>query len=638
MILLQLGNVSKAYGTNTIFENLDLEVKSGETLGIVGKNGAGKSTLMKVMADELTYDSGTISMPKNVSFGYLAQQMTLESEETVRDEMQKPFSDILKMNTDMAEIAEWLAEHEHTHPDYDEKLKRYENIQLEFEHSDGYTIDAQIKSVLTGLQFTETDLERKVEEFSGGQKTRLALGKMLLTKPDLLLLDEPTNHLDMATVEWLEQYLKSYDGAVVIISHDRYFLDRTVDKIYEIELHRGTLYHTNYTNYVKEKEKTHRLRMKQYEREQSEVKRLETFIDKNITRASTSGMAKDRRKKLEMMDRMDKPFIDRSSADFHFTIKRESGNDVLRLKELSIGYDETVLRSDLSFNVDKGERLAILGPNGIGKSTLAKTIAKIIPALSGNIQYGTNVTIGYYDQKQAEFTSQNNVLEELWKEYPQMKESDVRKILGRFLFTQDEVMKQVNSLSGGEKARIQLAKLMLEENNLLILDEPTNHLDIDSKEVLETALENFPGTIIVVSHDRYFIDKIATRVMEIEPHKIMMVDGDYSYFLHKKKEAEFMEVPVEAAAEKKENISDYEAQKQKRNELKRVKKQSEKLEQEIQTLETELTMIEDKLVAPEVFNDYEKAQELNDRLQEINQKLEDLMTEWTEAEELLAEL
>jgi len=638
MILLQLGNVSKAYGTNTIFENLDLEVKSGETLGIVGKNGAGKSTLMKIMADELTYDSGTISMPKNVSLGYLAQQMTLESEDTVRDEMQKPFSHILKMNDDMVEIAAWLAEHEHTHRDYDEKLKRYENIQLSFEHNDGYTIDAQIKSVLTGLQFTEADLGRRVEEFSGGQKTRLALGKMLLTKPDLLLLDEPTNHLDMATVEWLEQYLKSYEGAVVIISHDRYFLDRTVDKIYEIELHRGTLYHTNYTNYVKEKEKTYRLRMKQYEREQSEVKRLETFIEKNITRASTPGMAKDRRKKLEMMDRMDKPFIDRSSADFHFTIKRESGNDVLRLKELTIGYDDTVLRSNLSFNVDKGERLAILGPNGIGKSTLAKTIAKIIPALSGNIQYGTNVTIGYYDQKQAEFMSQNNVLEELWKEYPHMNESVVRKILGRFLFTQDEVLKQVNSLSGGEKARIQLAKLMLEENNLLILDEPTNHLDIDSKEVLEKALENFPGTIIVVSHDRYFIDKIATRVMEIEPHKIMMVDGDYSYFLHKKKEAEFMEVPAKTATEKKENISDYEAQKQRRNELKKVKKQSEKLEQEIQTLETELTMIEDKLVAPEVFNDYEKAQELNDRLQEINQKLEELMTEWTEAEELLAEL
>ena len=638
MILLQLGNVSKAYGTSTIFEHLDLEVKSGETLGIVGKNGAGKSTLMKIMADELTYDSGTISMPKNVTLGYLAQQMTLESEETVRDEMQKPFAHILKMNEDMAVIAQWLAEHEHTHSDYDEKLKRYENIQLNFEHNDGYTIDAQIKSVLTGLQFTEDDLERRVEEFSGGQKTRLALGKMLLTKPDLLLLDEPTNHLDMATVEWLEQYLTSYAGAVVIISHDRYFLDRTVDKIYEIELHRGTLYHTNYTNYVKEKEKTYRLKMKQYEREQSEVKRLETFIDKNITRASTSGMAKDRRKKLEMMDRMDKPFIDRSSADFHFTIKRESGNDVLRLKDLSIGYEQHALREGLSFNVDKGERLAILGPNGIGKSTLAKTIAKKIPALAGNIQYGTNVTIGYYDQKQAEFTSQNNVLEELWKEYPEMKESDVRKILGRFLFTQDEVMKQVNSLSGGEKARIQLAKLMLEENNLLILDEPTNHLDIDSKEVLETALENFPGTIIVVSHDRYFIDKIATRVMEIEPHKIMMVDGDYSYFLHKKKEAEFMEAPAEEAVQKIDNTSDYEAQKQRRNELKRVKKQSEKLEQEIQNLEEELAMIEDKLVAPEVFNDYEKAQELNERLQEINQNLQEQMAEWAKAEEILADL
>lgn len=638
MILLQLGNVSKSYGTNTIFDHLDLEVKSGETLGIVGKNGAGKSTLMKVMAGELTYDSGTLSTPKNVSLGYLAQQMTLESNDSVKDEMQKPFAHILRMNETMSEIAEWLAEHDYTHSDYNEQLKRYENLQLTFEHKEGYTIDAQIKSVLTGLQFSESDLDRKVEEFSGGQKTRLALGKMLLTKPDLLLLDEPTNHLDMETVEWLEQYLKNYAGAVVIISHDRYFLDRTVDKIYEIELHLGTLYHTNYSNYVIEKEKTHRLRMKQYEREQGEVKRLETFIDKNITRASTSGMAKDRRKKLEMMDRMDKPSIDRSSADFQFTIKRESGNDVLRLKDISIGYEDTVLRSNLSFNVDKGERLAILGPNGIGKSTLAKTIAKIIPKLAGDIQYGTNVAIGYYDQKQAEFTSHNNVLEELWKEYPQMKESDVRKILGRFLFTQDEVLKQVNSLSGGEKARIQLAKLMLEENNLLILDEPTNHLDIDSKEVLESALENFPGTIIVVSHDRYFIDKVATRVMEIELNKVMIVDGDYSYFLHKKKEAEVMAIPDETITEKKEVITDYEAQKQKRNELKRVKRQSEQLQLEIQTLETEMTMLEDQLVAPEVFNDYEKAQELDDRLKTINNKLEQLMNEWEQAEELLADL
>lgn len=637
MILLQLGNISKAYGTNTIFEHIDLEVKSGETLGIVGKNGAGKSTLMKVMADELTYDSGTLSMPKNVNLGYLSQQMTLESSETVKKEMEKPFLHILKMQDEMVKIAEWLSSHEYTDNDYDEQLKRYETIQLEFERLDGYTIDAQIRSVLLGLQFTDSDLDKKVDDFSGGQKTRLALGKMLLHRPDLLLLDEPTNHLDMETVEWLEQYLKNYSGAVVIISHDRYFLDRTVDKIFELELERGTLYHTNYSGYVKEKEKNYRLKMKQYEREQSEIKRLETFIDKNIARASTSGMAKDRRKKLEMMDKMDKPFIDRSSADFRFTIQRESGNDVLRVKDLTIGYEDLILRKDLSFNLDKGERLAILGPNGIGKSTLAKTIAKIIPKLSGDIQYGTNVTIGYYDQKQAEFVSQNTVLEELWKDYPSMKESDVRKILGRFLFTQDDVMKRVNDLSGGEKARIQLAKLMLEENNLLILDEPTNHLDIDSKEVLEQALENFPGTIIVVSHDRYFIDKIANRVMEIEPHKVLLVNGDYSYFLHKKKELEFS-VPVETTEKKEEVGLDYQAQKQRRNDMKRIKRQSEELQNEIQKLEIELDTIEDKLVAPEVFNDYEKAQELNERLEQVNQSIEKAMAEWEKAEDRLSEI
>lgn len=637
MILLQLGNVSKAYGTNTIFEHIDLEIKSGETLGIVGKNGAGKSTLMKVMAGELTYDTGTLSMPKHVNMGYLSQQMTLESDETVFEEMQKPFAHLLKMQKDMEDIAVWLSEHEHTEANYDEQLKRYESIQLEFERLDGYTIDAQIKSVLMGLNFSEGDLNRKVAEFSGGQKTRLALGKMLLNQPDLLLLDEPTNHLDMSTVEWLEQYIKNYSGAIVIISHDRYFLDKTVDKIYEVELMRGTLYHTNYTNYVKEKEKNYRLQMKKYEKEQGEIKRLETFIDKNIARASTSGMAKDRRKKLEMMDKMDRPYIDRSSADFHFTIKKESGNDVLRLKDVAIGYQDHVLRDQLSFNVDKGERLGILGPNGIGKSTLAKTIAKLIPKLQGDIQYGTNVTIGYYDQKQAEFTSSNTVLEELWRAYPHMKESDVRKILGRFLFTQDEVMKQVNDLSGGEKARIQLAKLMLEENNLLILDEPTNHLDIDSKEVLESALSNFEGTIIFVSHDRYFIDKIASKILEIEVDKVLMIDGDYSYFMHKKKELEFTTQAV--VDEEKPNTGvDYQAQKQRRNDLKKIRRQSQELEKEIQELESELSAIEDKLVAPEVFNDYEKAQELNERLLEINSRIEACMEEWEQAEEKLAEL
>ena len=638
MIVMQLSNLRKSFGTDLIFDKITLEIKSGENIGIVGKNGAGKTTLMKIMAGETSYDGGTVSTPKWASIGYLTQQMTLESSLTVREEMMQPFKDLLKLKEEMDEVTRWLGNHEYSHPDYQDHVDKLERLQNTFENADGYNIDANIKMVLTGLNFDPADLDRPVDEFSGGQKTRLSLAQMLLRKPDVLLLDEPTNHLDVETVEWLEYYLKSFQGAVVIISHDRYFLDKTVDKIFEVELGRGTLYHSNYSKYVVEKEKRHRLQMKQYERQQKEISKLETFVEKNIARASTSGMAKDRRKKLEMMEKINAPKQDYKNANFSFAIRRESGNDVFRINDLSIGYEE-VLNSRISFSVEKGDRLAILGPNGIGKSTLVKTIAKRMPKISGEIIYGTNVSIGYYDQKQAEFTSNKNVLEELWDEYPEMKESDVRKILGRFLFTQDEVLKSVNDLSGGEKARIQLAKLMLEKNNVLILDEPTNHLDIDSKEVLEEALDDFEGTIIFVSHDRYFINRIADRILEVGKEDVFLVNGDYDYFLHKKEEKRQTAVlpdPAEQEKAPKDELS-YEAQKKRRNENSRLKKQVKKYEEEIARLETEIEELENRLLDPEVFNDYTKSAELNEELIKKNEALEHVMNAWAESEELLTE-
>lgn len=637
MIVMQLSKVKKSYLTDLIFDDITLEIKSGETYGIVGKNGAGKTTLMKIMAGEESHESGTISVPKEVSVGYLTQQMTLESDRTVRDEMKKPFTHILNIRAQMEVVTNWLGEHEYTHPDYEKKLEEFERLQNQFEQHDGYHMDVEIKTVLTGLNFGVEDMDRRVNDFSGGQKTRLALGQMLLNKPDLLLLDEPTNHLDMETVEWLENYLGNFQGAVVIISHDRYFLDRAVDKIYEIELNRGTLYHTDYTGYVKEKEKNHNLLLKQYEDQQQEIKRLENFVKKNIARASTSGLAKSRRKKLESMDKMAAPRQDYRSARFNFEIGRESGNDVFRISDLTIGYGE-VLNSNINFFVDKGDRLAILGPNGIGKSTLVKTLAKKLDKLGGTIQYGANVSIGYYDQKQAEFTSNRNVLEELWHEYPTMNESDVRKILGNFLFSQDEVLKNINDLSGGEKARIQLAKLMLEKNNVLILDEPTNHLDIDSKEVLENSLNEFPGTIIFVSHDRYFINRMATRVLEMGEDDITLVNGDYEYFLHKKEEHELMQIKETAAdSDSHDQNASYDAQKRERNEFNRLKKRVRTLEQEITELERSIETLEEELASPEVFNDYEKAEQLNSDLTEKNRLLESAMEEWAEIEEELNE-
>lgn len=639
MILLQINKLEKSYDGEVIFSDVDFEVKTGERIAIVGRNGAGKTTLMKIIAGVESYDEGNISKGKQVTMGYLTQQMTLDSNDSVMNEMKKPFKDVINIEDKMKTLTDWLSIHadEYDQDIYKEKLSQYEALSNQYELMDGYNYESKIKTVLTGLDFKESDFDRQIQSFSGGQKTRLSMAQMLLSEPDLLLLDEPTNHLDMETTEWLENYLTHFKGAIVIISHDRYFLDKIVNQVYDVALGSVKKYVGNYSKFLKERDAHYEKVMAEYERQQSEIKKLETFVEKNITRASTSGMAKSRRKVLERMERIEKPRLDAKSAQINFEINRATGEDVLKVQNLDIGYSKSIT-PPINLEVKRHDRIAIIGPNGIGKSTLIKTIAQKIPALGGNIVYGSNIQIGYYDQKQAEFTSNMTILDYVWNQYAHMPEKDIRTILGRFLFTQEEVKKVINDLSGGEKARLQLALLMLEKNNVLILDEPTNHLDIDSKEMLEQALQNFEGTLLFVSHDRYFINELANNIFHITQSGNELFRGDYQYYLEKLEQREAISHYEQEDIQSTETPKDdqyYANQKQLKKEKRKLERQLEEIENNISTYEEQISDYEHQLTLPEIFNDIEKSNEINNLRVEAERLLEENMEKWEELESKL---
>ncbi|MBO3079267.1 ABC transporter ATP-binding protein [Mammaliicoccus sciuri] len=639
MILLQINKLEKSYDGEVIFSDVDFEVKTGERIAIVGRNGAGKTTLMKIIAGVESYDEGNISKGKQVTMGYLTQQMTLDSNDTVMNEMKKPFKDVINIEDKMKTLTDWLSIHadEYDQDLYKEKLSQYEALSNQYELMDGYNYESKIKTVLTGLDFKESDFDRQIQSFSGGQKTRLSMAQMLLSEPDLLLLDEPTNHLDMETTEWLENYLTHFKGAIVIISHDRYFLDKIVNQVYDVALGSVKKYVGNYSKFLKERDAHYEKVMAEYERQQSEIKKLETFVEKNITRASTSGMAKSRRKVLERMERIEMPRLDAKSAQINFEITRATGEDVLKVQNLDIGYSKSITPT-INLEVKRHDRIAIIGPNGIGKSTLIKTIAQKIPALGGNIVYGSNIQIGYYDQKQAEFTSNMTILDYVWNQYAHMLEKDIRTILGRFLFTQEEVKKVINDLSGGEKARLQLALLMLEKNNVLILDEPTNHLDIDSKEMLEQALQNFEGTLLFVSHDRYFINELANNIFHITQNGNELFRGDYQYYLEKLEQREAISRYEQEDIKSTETPKDdqyYANQKQLKKEKRKLERQLEEIENNISTYEEQISDYEHQLTLPEIFNDIEKSNEINNLRVEAERLLEENMEKWEKLESKL---
>lgn len=645
MILLQLNDISKSFDGEDIFTRVNFEVKTGERIGVVGRNGAGKSTLMKIIAGVEDYDSGHISKIKNLRMGYLTQQMTLNSSASVFEEMSKPFEHLKKMELLIREETNWLADHASNYysEEYQQHMERYESLTNQFEQLDGYQYESKIKTVLHGLNFNEDDFDKPINDFSGGQKTRLSLAQMLLNEPDLLLLDEPTNHLDLETTKWLEDYLKYFKGAIVIISHDRYFLDKIVTQIYDVALGDVKRYVGNYEQFIEQRDKYYESRMQEYERQQDEIKRLETFVEKNITRASTSGMAKSRRKTLEKMEHIDKPMLDARSANIQFGFNRNTGNDVMNIRNLKIGYDSPIT-SPINIEVSKGDHIAIIGPNGVGKTTLIKTIAQRQNQLEGEITFGANLQIGYYDQKQAEFKSNKTIIDYVWDQYPTMNEKDIRAILGRFLFVQDDVKKVINDLSGGEKARLQLALLMLQRDNVLILDEPTNHLDIDSKEMLEQALKDFEGTILFVSHDRYFINQLANKVFDLNYDGGQMYLGDYQYYIEKTEEAaaleafknernDFSKEDTSNQNEANENVNTYDSQKQQRREQRKLERLIENCEAKIEAFENEIARIDEQLTQPDVFNNPEKASSLANQKLETEQMLEQVMSEWENLQE-----
>lgn len=641
LILLQVNGLSKLYGAETILANIKLEVQTKDRIALVGRNGAGKSTLLKIIAGELSHDGGEIIKPKDVSIGYLAQNTGLETSLTIWDEMLTVFTHLQQMETKLRRLEQEMGKEENfsNAATYEKLLADYDQLQLDYKDQGGYQYEADIRSILSGLGFPVETHQTTISTLSGGQKTRLALGKLLLTKPDLLILDEPTNHLDIETLTWLEQYLQGYRGAILIVSHDRYFLDKLVTQVYEISNKESRRFVGNYSKYLDLKSALYEQEMKRYEKQQDEIAKLEDFVQKNIARASTTKRAQSRRKQLDRMELLTRPLGDSKSASFHFDIEKQSGNDVLQVKDATIGYDEDPIIEHVNMRLTRGDSVALVGPNGIGKSTLLKSIVNKLQLLHGDVAFGSNVSVGYYDQEQANLTSSKRILNELWDEYPLQPEKEIRTILGNFLFTGDDVLKPVSSLSGGQKARLALAKLMMQKSNLLILDEPTNHLDLNSKEILENALIDYPGTLLFVSHDRYFINRVTTTVVELSTEGAQEYLGDYDYYVEKKnemieraafeqQEQQENQAPVQKTVAQ-EKLNYLEEKERKQLERQRTRK-IEELEQNIVSLEEEIATLEDQLCLPEIYADYEKASEITTKKQTLQEQLEACMAEWEE--------
>lgn len=655
-MLLQATDITKLYGVTTILGGISLQVLERDRIGLVGVNGAGKSTLLQILAGELTPDGGQIFKAKETRVGYLAQNSGLQSDRTIWEEMLDVFSELTETEQELRRMEQQIADPALSHDEksYQDLLERYAQKSDWFKDHGGYEIETRIRSVLHGMGFGSFSPDTIISTLSGGQRTRLALARILLQAPDLLMLDEPTNHLDIQTLTWLEDYLRSYSGALLVVSHDRYFLDRLVTAIVEIERHQSRRYTGNYSRYIELKAAEYESQMKLYEKQQDEIARMEDFIKRNIVRASTTKRAQSRRKALEKMDVIDRPLGDLKKASFSFEAEVMSGKDVLRVDDLAYAFEPggAPLFKDVCFNLWRGETVALIGPNGIGKSTLLKMLTGDLKPTAGTITWGTKVKIGYYDQEQSHLNPDNTVLEEVWSAFPHMEEARVRSVLGNFLFSGEDVLKKIKALSGGEKARVALSKLMLQQANVLILDEPTNHLDLYSKEVLESALLDYDGTLLFISHDRYFLNKMAERIEELHPNGAEHFLGNYDDYLAKKQELQ--EIAAEqngsgavkpagnqdrnanasASSSDKSGAANYEADKQaKRQERSRLRKM-EQLEQTIAELEEAISALEAELMDPEVYQNYEALQQ---RQSEIDKHKADLAAAYEEWESLAEE-
>ncbi|HEW2783463.1 TPA: ABC-F family ATP-binding cassette domain-containing protein [Streptococcus pneumoniae] len=631
MIILQANKIERSFAGEVLFDNINLQVDERDRIALVGKNGAGKSTLLKILVGEEEPTSGEINKKKDISLSYLAQDSHFESENTIYDEMLHVFNDLRRTERQLRQME--LEMGEKSGEDLDKLMSDYDRLSENFCQAGGFTYEADIRAILNGFKFDESMWQMKIAELSGGQNTRLALAKMLLEKPNLLVLDEPTNHLDIETIAWLENYLVNYSGALIIVSHDRYFLDKVATITLDLTKHSLDRYVGNYSRFVELKEQKLVTEAKNYEKQQKEIAALEDFVNRNLVRASTTKRAQSRRKQLEKMERLDKPEAGKKAANMTFQSEKTSGNVVLTVENTAIGYDGEVLSQPINLDLRKMNAVAIVGPNGIGKSTFIKSIVDQIPFIKGEKRFGANVEVGYYDQTQSKLTPSNTVLDELWNDFKLTPEVEIRNRLGAFLFSGDDVKKSVGMLSGGEKARLLLAKLSMENNNFLILDEPTNHLDIDSKEVLENALIDFDGTLLFVSHDRYFINRVATHVLELSENGSTLYLGDYDYYVEKKATVEMSqteEASTSNQAKEASPVNDYQAQKESQKEVRKLMRQIESLEAEIEELESQSQAISEQMLET---NDADKLMELQAELDKISHRQEEAMLEWEELSE-----
>ena len=632
MIILQANKIERSFAGEVLFDNISLQVDERDRIALVGKNGAGKSTLLKILVGEEEPTSGEINKKRDLSLSYLAQDSRFESSNTIYEEMLHVFDDLRKTEKTLRQME--LAMGKKTGADLEKLMQDYDRLSEEFRQAGGFTYEADIRAILNGFKFDESMWQMKIEELSGGQNTRLALAKMLLEKPNLLVLDEPTNHLDIETIAWLENYLVNYSGALLIVSHDRYFLDKVATITLDLTKHSLDRYVGNYSSFVEQKEQKLLTEAKNYEKQQKEIAALEDFVNRNLVRASTTKRAQSRRKQLEKMERLDKPEAGTKSAHMTFHSDKTSGNVVLTVEEAAVGYDDQILSEPINLDIRKMNAVAIVGPNGIGKSTLIKSIVGQIPFIKGEARFGANVEVGYYDQTQSKLTPHNSVLDELWNDFKLTPEVEIRNRLGAFLFSGDDVKKTVGMLSGGERARLLLAKLSMENNNFLILDEPTNHLDIDSKEVLENALIDFDGTLLFVSHDRYFINRVATQVLELSEEGSTLYLGDYDYYLEKKAELEALAAAkaeaVSVSSTEEVTSNDYHLQKQNQKELRKITRRIEQLEAEMEELDQKIQDITETMHST---NDAADLVQLQSELDQLIVQQEAVMEEWAELSE-----
>lgn len=641
MIIAQAQDLEQRFGGNIIFSNISFSVPDNARIGLVGPNGAGKTTLLKIMTGQQEPTSGQFTINKGLKVGYIAQENGLDEDKTIWDEMLTVFNDLIEKNKKITKMQEQIADH----PEDEDLLKRYDQLAYDFEQEGGFTYQAEIKSILNGFNFKENTWNKVIGTLSGGEKTRLAFVKLLLQKPPVLLLDEPTNYLDLDTLDWLEAFLKNYQGAIITVSHDQYFLDHLANQIFELNFGKLTTFKGNYSQYVKERELMDSQQEAAYEKQQEKIKKEEEFIQKNLVRASTTKRAQSRRKVLDKMERI-KPPKHKQKVRINFTSERPSGKEVLIAKDLTIGYPDKVMVSDIDFQVNKNDRVAIIGPNGIGKSTLLKTIMKKLKPKGGSIKYGASLDIGYYDQELQSLDPSKTVLDTIWDRHKTMPEKDVRSILASFLFTAEDIDKTVGQLSGGQKARLTLTVLSLEKDNFLLMDEPTNHLDIEAKEVLEEALDNYDGTLLFVSHDRYFINELANKIISVRDGHAKIYNGNYSYYLDEKakqaaaaQEAEAQKAETEttpAASQNKGKLS-YQEQKARDSQKRKLERAVSDAEAKIEKLEAEEKEIQTEMANPEIAASFEKLGPLQEKLSAVQKQLDQANNDWENALDALDE-